>query len=738
MHLSRAAQLRERQTHFRGTARLPLAALHFGENEEGSRAVDPANISRLISIFKLEGCQRSEPEHRIPAIIQPADLTAALQASNLGVDAIRRCAPEAAPELVLPAECSLQCLHGKHRVYAARQWLAPWDLWWAVDLYSSALPERTRIHFREEYSNSQNFSDGEILRYVRLYRLRGDEREAARWVARLSENKQRSCRRLHSSPRLISAIDKLLPYGGLWPAFQLGSMPTILSLRCEEEILCYLDHIRSLWSRVAEGFEWTVDEPTVRLLQCRAPQAYLEDRQAIQELMDDRSVFSRAAESEARSCIATRLLATGCMIPSLHTFFEDVKYLEPMAKAMRALVPPIIPKSKLTVRRSFEAVRPSSSSTTLVAIEESEGHLVSHPVSAEQASTLAYRQLWLFAMRHFPNMVGACPKKEPTRETPTRMEPNLQTWQKFAQLAHKVGYRSRQIDALLREHPDRARVRSAFQQIWPQDHFTIGFSMAIRNGDNSQHYSLVVTPKDTAPPILTQPDDPGPNLNRRCGLPFQDSHEYDRQFLFTPFIEDHHAPPQDNITSLLVKRDIFHAFFSERSLNVGSATQAIDLPPPPDSPSAPASDEHISDRLEVEEAMLEDQPTEEVVNLGGDSLPDIGAFERRCALEGRVAFIKLATFEAFTVPKQESEMYASAQSVADGGHRLARGGIQRLGFVQKDRLKAVGPRDILEAVNCPSVDYKSLIFFGAQDMFATGNAFGMSFSDLCRQLHEEI
>jgi len=38
-----------------------------------------------------------------------------------------------------------------------------------------------------------------------------------------------------------------------------------------------------------------------------------------------------------------------------------------------------------------------------------------------------YRQLYLFKLRHFPQMIGECPKKEKDRPKPTIEEPDLVT-----------------------------------------------------------------------------------------------------------------------------------------------------------------------------------------------------------------------------------------------------------------------------------------------------------------------
>ena len=56
--------------------------------------------------------------------------------------------------------------------------------------------ESTLQDLREEYSNSLNFSDGEIFRNIRLYAKSGDQFSEARWWARLSYTKRKDLRQL--------------------------------------------------------------------------------------------------------------------------------------------------------------------------------------------------------------------------------------------------------------------------------------------------------------------------------------------------------------------------------------------------------------------------------------------------------------------------------------------------------------------------------------------------------------
>ncbi|EER39190.1 conserved hypothetical protein [Histoplasma capsulatum H143] len=74
-----------------------------------------------------------------------------------------------------------------------------------------------------------------------------------------------------------------------------------------------------------------LDATTVELLQGRAPTLSTEDVEYINEVFAERLVFADV-DDERWENFRARVLQIEYIIPSLHTFHEDIKYLEPMAK----------------------------------------------------------------------------------------------------------------------------------------------------------------------------------------------------------------------------------------------------------------------------------------------------------------------------------------------------------------------------------------------------------------------
>lgn len=132
----------ERLIQYRGTARVRLESLHFEWNEP--RELSRKNVERLKEIFRTENVRRLEPSNHIPAVVDETVLDAAARASEVLAENLLSNPDNGPPFLKISPHNRLICLHGRHRIQAAREILPPTDAWWTVDLYltgTSVLPE---------------------------------------------------------------------------------------------------------------------------------------------------------------------------------------------------------------------------------------------------------------------------------------------------------------------------------------------------------------------------------------------------------------------------------------------------------------------------------------------------------------------------------------------------------------------------------------------------------------------
>jgi hypothetical protein len=89
----------------------------------------------------------------------------------------------------------------------------------------------------EEYSNSNNFSDGEIYLKLRRYSTQVDRSAGAEFAekcmkSRLSKSKGSDYERLLKNGPLLAAFDDLRVFPGLWYGFQIRHE----WMKCEEVI----------------------------------------------------------------------------------------------------------------------------------------------------------------------------------------------------------------------------------------------------------------------------------------------------------------------------------------------------------------------------------------------------------------------------------------------------------------------------------------------------------------------
>lgn len=120
--------------YFLGRARINIDVLDFSRSS--AREIDPANVQRLVSHFRLVGCLRLDSRYHVPAIVDNTILRQALEEANASVDDLRSSDTSRWPFLTFPAGARIDCLHGQHRVMAARVILPSNERWWIADLYS--------------------------------------------------------------------------------------------------------------------------------------------------------------------------------------------------------------------------------------------------------------------------------------------------------------------------------------------------------------------------------------------------------------------------------------------------------------------------------------------------------------------------------------------------------------------------------------------------------------------------
>ncbi|KAI3038328.1 hypothetical protein CBS147353_11910 [Aspergillus niger] len=268
----------------------------------------------------------------------------------------------------------------------------------------------------------------------------------------------------------------------------------MVSLRCDEPILSYLERIRTVWMDHIFGGSDTLpvhaDAETVLALESQVPKLSEPDRKYLRSrVMDDRTLFPSIDDSGTRAALWERLKQIDTPIPTLATFFQDLRFLGVASKVMKAL---LLPSEDL-----------GSKKTKKITIDCKLGaqHRTDGSVSLRETRLQVRRglhELWRFSFQYGLDMTEVARRQPHKRKKSCSSYPvpncstsidRMALWRHFFWLADQHGF---QIPAIAEFVPRRASLPT------PQ----------IPEGLGS-----------------TQQDDA---VNRCCGIPYADTVDADR------------------------------------------------------------------------------------------------------------------------------------------------------------------------------------------------------------------
>ena len=140
------------------------------------------------------------------------------------------------------------------------------------------------------------------------------------------------------------------------------------------------------------------DNLTVKKLELRAPGSSTDDVKVLRQLMKDDILFSAVKDLERRQSILNNLLAIDGLIPSLYTFFEDLKFLKAPERIVRSLIKPPFEDSLREMIKPY--FLDTNQSPGVIYFQDSETTFKSGAANWEDRFEFGYRQLWLYATRN--------------------------------------------------------------------------------------------------------------------------------------------------------------------------------------------------------------------------------------------------------------------------------------------------------------------------------------------------
>ncbi|KAI9036318.1 uncharacterized protein KD926_002082 [Aspergillus affinis] len=487
-----------------GHARVPLESLYY--QNSGGRVFSELNKERLLEIYSNAGCERMTAPHFIMALISPVELDKYLKANSMSRSSLSL---GEMPFLRLPSSPTLHALSGRHRWEAAKEfYTTPQDRWWAVVLFNKEMvPPECLVTIAEEYDNSMPYPDGEIYGHVRTYQLLGRRRQAAKWINRISSgSKRRDFWRLLQNPSyrpFCDALDMLCRYPAVLASFSLGNIRRFFRMKCAEELAASIKHIYYAWMEImGELPGQLLDAGSVNRLQGRSPKWSSSDASYVDSLFASGQLFTNIHDPSQRSWLRDRLFSFNGLIPSIKTFLENTKFLEPAAISLRALLP----------RRFTGTLRQQ---------------MLQHFKASKKEFWPAYQRIWLTALRLFPYLTTFKPLQD---KRGYREEYAGDYWCILAKSALEFGFNSPKIGQI-----------------------------AKKLGDSNVSLHIARNPQ-----IFTNEGQRW-RLRQRCGMPTESTFNSLSPYLCLENMRCtlHLQPGATDISAFAVAREAFLSFFNE-------------------------------------------------------------------------------------------------------------------------------------------------------------------------------
>lgn len=314
----------------------------------------------------------------------------------------------------------------------------------------------------------------------------------------------------------------------------------------------YLKHIKRIWDLIITCGDImlpysAIDDTTAEKLEALCPKYSASDRVTVIALIQDRTIFPSVSEEYLRRALLANIINVPCLIPSLSTFFETLKFLEPPCDILRRLIGS---KMKDTIRKSlFGCFFPPEK----IRVQTSEKYHMEYKAQLDQAQAaeIAYVQLWAFCSRHFNELSNYAPRKGNSKDKPMVVEQNPVIWQRLATFAVDLGFLIPDATQLAMQD---SRSKLALDYLRKANPLSVNFSSA-------QIQKVVIAgslPEDPAEEV--------PELNaielekeRRYGRPFESDLQEDKHHLFVPTIYRDQDYPAVNLH--FVRRDLFRCIF---------------------------------------------------------------------------------------------------------------------------------------------------------------------------------
>ena len=349
------------------------------------------------------------------------------------------------------------------------------------------------------------------------YGIEGDIASRKKWLGYLSTTKSSNLINLNDTCVWASSFQRLRLIPGLWTGVHLGILHKLKSLHLDE--VGIIAAFRVIWTDLLQLFEhylndiWDflmslvrgnqkkltkLDSATLIAIQGLAPGASSEDLQKYSELKKRGEIFTGFDNNEMEE-INKEITSRKTFILTLFTFFQDVHILQQCAPYITKL---LMRPRRFTVRKTlaemFEPGRGWCEDRYDIQVTEEADRTVT--ADSGLRFELAYRQLWLYVIRHALRGDGRRAKQMP-QETIQMND--------LATFAYRLGFRSDAIEQLRRQ---KAKARQKVQQhatsvivypALPSDRYGIPHPLSLAEDRKSLFLDQIAVPPEPSEKVTT-------------------------------------------------------------------------------------------------------------------------------------------------------------------------------------------------------------------------------------------
>jgi hypothetical protein len=141
---------KDKAAKYLGTALVSIAHLTF---PHPCRQIDRKVIEQLKRDFEGEGCLNEDISNGVPVMIDNETFHAGLEKLAMTAGDFKAASKTALLRFQLNYGTKLECLHGQHRVLAAKEFLSSARSWWSADLYGTG---RYNVQFHSMLTQSRS------------------------------------------------------------------------------------------------------------------------------------------------------------------------------------------------------------------------------------------------------------------------------------------------------------------------------------------------------------------------------------------------------------------------------------------------------------------------------------------------------------------------------------------------------------------------------------------------------